>query len=477
MIKIYTLLTKNSRFTLYTAIILVLLPFLILSFFNHPASDDFCYTNFIQANPFWAAQVEHYLTWTGRFTATFLLTVDPINLQDLTAYRVLPIALFILFGLSIFYFIKSFFPNLSRKDRTILSFLIFFLYLYYIPNTAEAFYWRAGSITYQLASALSLFLFATIRNLQQQESVSKRIGLTILASLLAITAVGLNETSMIIIFVIVSLWTFGWIILKKEKRVEMAFILVIIIAATSTVIFAPGNAVRMAEKPEKFQFLFSLVGAIKIAMVDILRWIPMPLLLLALFSPLFNKIGASINTRYDLNWIKAWHLFLSGVFLFCFLVLCYFPSFWSQGGRPPYRTINVIYLLFIFGIFFLSSLFFAYLKNKNSPVPQIPQGAQFFLVIIIVSIVVVKPNNIREAYLDIFQGTAYSYNKEMHERYLILKNCPRDTCTIPALKNKPKTILSSDLSSKPSHESYYYNVCIADHFGIQKVFLPKKETP
>lgn len=477
MKKIKSSLNKNTSFILHAAVICLLLPFLILSIFNHPASDDFCYTNYIRDNQFWAAQVKHYFIWTGRFTATFLLTIDPIDLEDLTVYRILPITLLILFGISIFFFIKSLLPDLARKDQNILSLLILFLYLYYIPNTAEAFYWRAGSLTYQLASTLSLFLFATIRNLQQQQSPLKKIILTILACLLAVFTIGLNETSMIIILVIVSLWTFGWIILRKKKRVEMAIILFVTIAATTTVVVAPGNAVRMAEKSEKFQFLFSLVGAIKIALVDILRWIPMPVLLVALFSPLFNRIGAAVNTRYNLNWMRPWHLFMGGLFLFFFLVITYFPSFWSQGGRPPYRTINVIYLLFILSTFFLASFFFAYLQYKKTPVPQIPSGAQLLLVMITLSIVVAKPNNIREAYLDVIEGTAYYYNREMHERYLLLENCSRDTCTIPALKNKPKTILSSDLSSNPSHESYYYNACIADHFGIQKVFLPEKEKP
>lgn len=477
MIKLYHLLTRNSSLILYTAITLVLLPFLILSFFNHPASDDFCYTNFIRDNQFWAAQVKHYLIWTGRFTATFLLTIDPIDLQDLTAYKILPIALLLLFSISIFLFIKSLLPNLSRKDRTILSFLILFLYLYYIPSTAEAFYWRAGSITYQLASALSLLLFTTIRYLQQQQSVFKRMVFTILACLLAIIAIGLNETSMIIIFVIVSLWTFGWIFIRKEKRTDMILILVITLAATIIVVIAPGNAMRMAEKPEKFQFLFSLVGAVKITLVNILRWMPMPILILGVFSPLLNKIGYSIKTQYDLTWMRLWHLMLFGIFLFCFIVLCFFPSFWSQGGRPPYRTINVIYLLFILGTFFLASLFFAYLQNKNSPVPEIPQGVQLFLILSIFSIVVAKPNNIREAYLDILKGTAYHYDQEMDERYRLIENCSQDTCNIPALKNKPKTILSSDLSSDPTHENFYYNACIADYFGIQKIYLPEKETP
>lgn len=477
MEKLSILLNRNSRFILYTTISLILLPFFALSFFNHPASDDFCYTNLLQEDRFWSAQIKHYLFWTGRFTATLLLTVDPIDLNNLTTYKILPVGLFLSFGISIFLFVRSLIPNLSQKHLIVLSSLILFLYLYYTPSIAEAFYWRAGSVTYQLASVLSLLLFATIRHLQQQQSFSKRIILTILACLLAASAIGLNETSMIIILVIVSMWTIGWFYKRKEKRVEMALILLITIVATTTVIIAPGNAVRMAEKPEKFQFLFSLVGAIKITLVNILRWIPMPVLLLALFSPLFSKVANVIRTRYNLNCMKAWHVLLCGFFLFAFIVLCFFPSFWSQGGPPPFRTVNVIYLLFILGMFFLSLLFYVYLQNNNSPVPQLPRGIKLVLTIITLTIVTTKPNNIRVAYLDIFEGTAYRYSLEMEERYRLLENCSGKACTVPSLQNKPRTILSSDLSSDPSHENYYYNECVAYYLGISQILIPENNIP
>ncbi|SDK91304.1 hypothetical protein SAMN04488034_101891 [Salinimicrobium catena] len=476
MKKLYNLINQKSEILIFTATAIVLLPFIILSFYNHPASDDFCYTNYIRDNEFWAAQVKHYFIWTGRFTATFLLTIDPIELNDLSSYQLLPVALFILFCASILIFVKSFFPKISLSDRLLLSFLILFLYIYYIPDTAEAFYWRAGSLTYQLASVLTLLLFATIKQLQRLQSTFKRSYLTVLACLLSIMAIGLNETSMVIIFVVVILWTTGWFLARKSKRLEMTVILFIIIAATAIVILAPGNAVRMAEKPQKFQFLFSLVGAVKITLVNLLRWIPMTVLLLALFSPLFDRMSRRVRNRYDLSWINLRHLGFCAIFLFCFIVLCFFPSFWSQGGRPPYRTINVIYLLYIVGSFFLTILFFSYLQNRKKTIPQIPKKIQLTLFIIVLSIVIIKPNNIKEAYSDLFTGTAFHYDQEMKKRYKILEKCSSRSCTVPALKNKPRTILSSDLSGNPEHESFYYNSCIADHFGIEKVFLPKNET-
>lgn len=467
---------RNFRLIFYVICTLTVLPFLVLSAFNHPASDDYCYTNLVNNEGFWGAQMYYYFNWTGRYTATFFLTLNPIDFHDLVIYKILPIFLFLGSFLSIFLLIKKISPKNLKQDQLTLSFLIFFLYIYYIPSMPEAFYWRAGSVTYQLASITSLLFFAAILHMQQQLSVPGRIIYTFIACILAVLTIGFNETSMVILLGIVFIWTLACFMLNKEKKVEMGIIFLFTAAASATVILAPGNAIRMAEKPEKFQLLFSLLGATKLTILFILNWIPMTVLLISLFSPVLNRMSKRLNNNLNSWGFKLWHLAVSGLFLFGFIVLCFFPSFWSQGGRPPYRTINLIYLLFIFGTFFLTVWFFILLQNKNFPVPKLSIKGQLFLSVIIIFLLFLKPNNIQEAYSDLLTGTAYRYHLEMEERYQLLENCSNESCTVPALENKPETILSSDLSDKPSHEGYYYNECLSYYFHKKRIDLQVRET-
>src|SRR5690606_38720857 len=97
----------------------------------------------------------------------------------------------------VFVFLKSLFNKASTYDICALSFVIFFLYLLKAPNITEAFYWFAGSTTYQIASILSLFLFSIVLHLLRHRKKSTRIILTIIASILGIVIVGLNEISLI----------------------------------------------------------------------------------------------------------------------------------------------------------------------------------------------------------------------------------------------------------------------------------------
>ena len=49
-----------------------LLPFVVLSFFNFVAYDDYAAVGNFSTYGFWGTQKMIYLQWEGRFTATFL---------------------------------------------------------------------------------------------------------------------------------------------------------------------------------------------------------------------------------------------------------------------------------------------------------------------------------------------------------------------------------------------------------------------
>ena len=467
---------KNSATYYFLAILFLLLPFLVISIFNHPSADDFSYSDFVNRLGFWNAQIENYYIWTGRYTATALLTVNPIDYTNLTFYRILPVLLLISFSFSVYYFLNKLLIKTRRRDIIVLTFLILFLYLYYTPNITEAFYWMAGSITYQLASILSLFLFSILLILFRIKDRKKKIFLTSLASLLCIAIVGLNETSMLILVVITFLLFATNFYVKKSPDPILLILFVITAAASAVVILAPGNLVRMAEKPGRFQLLYSITGSIKTTLLYIASWLPMLLIMIALFSPLLNRIAGNIKVRFSLEKLNFMHLLSLALAFLGFIIICFFPSYWSQGGKPPARTINVIYLLFIFGSFALSVLFFLLLQNLQRPLPRIPQRIRILMLLVIFAIIIVKPNNIRKVYHDLLSGTAYRYNIEMNQRYNLLEKCDSE-CLVPPIKNRPFILFAYDLAVKPSEEIYWYNKHLGDYFGLEpiKVFENNSE--
>lgn len=469
-------LKKTERapiFYFLLATSLLLLPFLIISVYNHPSADDYSYSHFGNRFDFWAAQAEHYLTWSGRYTATALLTIHPIDYSDLTFYRVLPVLHLISFTFSVHIFLRSLLTHSTVGDRLLLSFLIVFLYIYYTPDITEAFYWMPGSITYQLASTLTLLLFSLVIPLLQRRVQKNELIYLITGSILCIAIVGSNETSMLILCVIFSTLFAVQLYRTKTFDLRLLVLLTITIAASLIVIAAPGNLIRMAEKPDRFQLLPSIFGSFKTTLLYLANWIPMTILIIVLFSPLLIRLAKNIREQHQLQWLSMLNLTLIAFLFLGFLALCFFPSYWSQGGKPPARTVNVIYLLFILGAMALSTLFFAYLQKTERPVPKVPVTGNLFLALIIALILGFKPNNIRNVYKDLITGTAYRYQLEMKQRYTLLENCQTD-CLLPAIQHRPSTLFAYDLAKSPSEEIIYYNRDLGYYFGLKSVSIRAK---
>lgn len=461
---------KFQAISLFFAFVFIYFPFLVLSQYNHPSADDFCYTVFANSMDFFDAQLEHYLTWTGRFSATFLLTLSETDTTNLLDHRVLPVVLLIAFPVSIYFFFHQLLPHLKVFHKTCLTFLIFFPFLAGAPRISEAFYWKPAALTYQLALILSFLFFGLIISLGNKKGKIKILH-TLFVALLGIFIIGLNETTMImlnaILFLLLAINFF------RHKKVDPALAVIFIFAlvAAMVVIKAPGNLIRMEEKIDKWDFNFSLTSSRELAKWFLLhQWLPLLLPLIMLFWGSLIRASSIIRSRFKFTGLALWHLVLYFLFFYSLVVLTFFPSFWSQGGAPPNRTINVIYLLSITGIIAFTMLLIIYLENKNIGEMRMSRAAKLFALMAIVLTIAEHTPNLRYAYSDLLRGRAKKYSVEMQQRYALIKNCGYGKCVVPRLKNMPSTIFSYDLASKPSSENYYYNKCMGEYFARKNLF-------
>lgn len=464
-----TMKGKSWFFILIPVIILSVVPFFILAMYNHPSADDFCYSRNALSMGFWQAQIDYFTEWTGRYTATALLTINPIDYTQLTFYRALPVMLLILFGFSIYLFFYKLLPNANRQDRGILSFIVFFLYISKVPDITEAFYWMAGSLTYQLATILTILLCALIIHTKEQKETGKKTFFTFLCVLLCISIVGLNEISLIILNGVLFLWLVIDTYRNKALNPFLLVLLLITIGSSLVSILSPGNQVRMSEKEEKFRLWYSLSFSVKYARYAIMGWLPMTILLVGFFAAPLARIAERLKTRLHLPRISLLHMVLFGIFLLGFISLCFFPSLWTQNGPPPARTVNVIFILFIFGILALAMSFLQYLKRYGFTRHLFTMPVRIISGLLIVASVVLTTNNVRAAYTDLLTGTVQKYQVEMEQRYKQLSTCTSNICVVPGIKNRPLTIFAYDLARNSLSEEYYYNQCLSDYF--QKSYI------
>jgi hypothetical protein len=188
-----------ARLRLFWLLIIIgLLPFVILSFLNSMALDDYIYYELFRTKSFFGAQRFLYEHWSGRYTTTFVLGCF-IRLGLPGRFPWLPTLFYFLatWG-AIQYLLNTLYALLRQGHPMALpvrvlrgSALLFFLFLYVQADISTGFYWFSAMVVYQTAFILFLLLAAAmIRRLDDPGGpASGDIRLFVLTLLL----VGCNE--------------------------------------------------------------------------------------------------------------------------------------------------------------------------------------------------------------------------------------------------------------------------------------------
>ena len=173
----------NNRFSRSIIISLVssliIAIFLWCGLFAIPSADDYFYANFAKDNGLFGAQVKHYVEWSGRYIATFLITL--FSITDYEYYWIGPWFCILSLLISLYFIIKTVFVQIVDKlhpFRLALSFLALFLsiataeYGHGVSVINEGFFWFSGAITYSGSLSLYLFLIALIVKMIRQENAA-----------------------------------------------------------------------------------------------------------------------------------------------------------------------------------------------------------------------------------------------------------------------------------------------------------------
>ena len=255
---------KHQERFILTCFVLSLLPLLILSFYNHPAMDDFNYgiltRHALTENKGLAvipavlgAAVQRaknlWYSWQGTYTFSILAALRPSVITE----RLTFIQTFILLGVFIagfWYFTEVMLHRIlgmSKAVAVITACVVMTLCIQYVPFGVEAFYWWNGSIGYTgLFSVLLAFLGLLADALHKKKITGKRmVGLILLEVLLA-GGMYPNAllTGVVLFFLMLDVLAdkkYGKVMKIQGTALFLAFI-----PAFGLSFIAPGNARRQA---------------------------------------------------------------------------------------------------------------------------------------------------------------------------------------------------------------------------------------
>ncbi|SDY70485.1 hypothetical protein SAMN04488069_1128 [Hymenobacter psychrophilus] len=444
-----------------------LLPFVLISVFNHPTDDDFLDAVLARQQGFWKSMGFYYQHWTGRYTSSFLygLVYKSATLDSwLLALRLAPVILLISLTGAGYFAIGGLGLPISASMKWRFALYGVLLYLCGIPLVASALYWFNGAAVYTSGLILGLLLAGLIGRCIHATSSADRVIWGILAAINGALLVGTNELMIVVTLIVVTVWLLGTTGPKKHWP------LVVLIAASIGAIItvaAPGNFARadtvLRTMPLWYQIGRTGAKSIYLTISHIADWGSNGLLLSA--TVLFVWwVRPRYPSAYTGKWLRG--AAVGGMVM----VIMAMPTLWITNDVPA-RVWNVVYLLFLL-CWFAGVL--AAISRRPLPASWRVTGrnGRRLRVLWLVLIVLGYNNAVHSAYIDV-AFKAQRYNRAQDQRYALLQQLQRMgrhdvevQALLPHEYQYPGTIFLHELELFPNDIA---NEGMAAYFGLDSV--------
>jgi hypothetical protein len=458
----------NKQKLLIMAFVVLLLPFIGVSFFTFPTTDDYCHTLAVKDLGYWGYQQHYWKTWSGRYIGTLISSTQPLAYDSYLGYKIAPIVLLLFYVHAFFCFVKALTLNkFSAWQTGLFAFLLLFVMLAEMPAISGYFYWYTGYY-YTVADIGTLYLFAYLFR-HYPTLTNKNVALLSLGLILLI---GMNEYTLVWLVILSgSLFFFRSVINKKLQWKELVFSIVSLIFGVLSVT-APGNAARaesgLYPTPLKYNLIFSLKNSLVWGIHNFSKMAPILCVLTLVLIPLAAQLYNS-RQKGEFKFLSVHPAISLLIFTGC-LYLSYFPSYWSIAEPPNLRGQCVINFWTLIGwTFNVFVLTFRAMEKRNVQIAT-SLGVLGWAVGLYFLTVYASNFNYRSAWSDLLTGRAYRYNQEMAARTALVLNTKEPQVYVPKLKNMPYTILSVTDLWDPAWASMEVNNGCAEWYFKKKFF-------
>ena len=460
----------NWRGSIWPAFVLFLLLVIglhaYLGRYAHPMADDFSYALKDASSGAWDAAAWEYAHWNGRYASNFLVLFGPLRegFDAIGWYRMVPAALLLLTFLGAWTLIAALgHPGLGHARAMTGAVIWTALYAHLMPDMAEGFYWYTGSVTYQLPSALSLFVAALLVRAMRKNSIAVMAAMAVLL----VFIIGCNEVIMLLVLVaalLMAAWSFSR---NLHRNAGGGFIFLLVLACALLVILAPGNEGRGSLFPDRHRLTYSLgMSALQTGRF-LLEWITCPSLFLLTMVWWMNhrRLSQRFPLIEDGFGLSPW---ISIPALIGVIILCVFPAYWSTGLLGQHRTVNVACFFFIPLWFVNVSVFAARFGGTVISLHETDRRRVTAALLLLMALDFGFTGNSGEAIIDLASGRAEKADEQLWQRYDLLREAatrPDRIATIPFINDRPRSIYVLDLRDR----RFLVNRDYAAWFGLKEV--------
>lgn len=439
--------------------LLCLIPMAALGFYNHPVGDDYHYG--YEAIMAWresgnlfdvlkaaaAGTAEQFHIWQGTYSAMFLMHIPPQVFGDFF-YKLYSTVLLICFTGGLFYLMHALLCTCLKAGKEawiLLSSLLVLLFTQQVPLTGETFYWYNGSMYYTGFLACTFFFWGLLIKLLVKPTVTKAVGLSLLALFIA----GGNYTSLLptMIILVLILGCYGYRFFVKKEPVKKALILLVIVFVSMLTgflisVLAPGNALRQATS-WKISPISAILKSIYHSARYCIYWNGIWSVLFVVFAtPTMLKVVKGCSWKFKYAPIVCGLVF--GIYC---SASC--PTFYAQNNGGAARVFCLVYYLMILAqamvYFYALGALHRLLKHSKKEKLAKDPGKIFLgvtgavLVLLVLGLTICRPW--REAYVKphaltatqaLLNGDATYYDSQYRERVALLQDASvQDAVLVP----------------------------------------------
>lgn len=486
---------KSTRFQIekvlwYLSIIvlcMVVLLFLIISFYNYPGADDYSYgvntyQILIQNGSIFQVlkeainnTVSSYNQWQGSFSAIFLMSLNPAIFGEQYYFIGTFLFLFMLIFSEI-YIINSMFAvimNISKYNCRFITMVLLITQLLFVPFIVQSLFWFNGSVYYTFFYSLSLILFGLVINRSGNwvtYSLFHKIKWIFICMLVSGFIAGGNYSSGLVTAILLTVFT-GISILKKSKACIFSFIVTSFYYICFFInALAPGNKIRQNHS-QRLSVLQSILKSFTTGAEFLYSWTHIYIVFVFILLIPFLLKG--------LKKAKIVFAYPVAVVAFSFCLFCSFftPSLYAMASSGPGRMQAMIYYAFLLILLFDFVYVLGWLKNRLRWLERLSNLKNKFLYMwVLICLVVIlnslqiggiKNTNPMSAYFSLKSNRAKQYELENEERLFILKNLEVKDAVIKDFSVKPYVLYFDDIEDVNN----WKNFSMAKYYGKDSVSL------
>ncbi len=443
---------------------ITIVPLLVLSFYVHPATDDFGFAHTLATSSIWKSTLEIYQTMDNRLVGNFL-TLLFCRTGNLFLFRLQFFLFILLFFSSIFVLfntINKFFLKSSLEDLLMLFSLFAFLFVGYNPNIAECFFWHPGIIIWILSIVLfNIFLSLVIYELKSDNRSFLRF---ITIAFLSFIMTSENEIMFIFMGIFGLLLVYDLIKKHFYDRGKVVSLIIILIIGACIVLFGSGNYIRL-----KYISIQQHIGYFSLFKYNSLLLRKFFFLYgVVIFNIVLIPFYYSITKNIDKYIAPLRLLFISLIVL---LVL-FLPSLIAKL-LYSFRIQNVVYyfsLILVFVNFINITIWFR--ETNRLKIKNYRKYLSLAILYLFVGYSLQKTTVLRNIYTDLFTNKVMLFDKEMIQRDTQIRSSKEENIVIYPIKNKPKSIYIGDITNDTTD---WKNRVLSNYYDKKTIVLSTKK--